>query len=124
MKRTIKLTESELRQMISESVKKVLNEGIAEGKYGYTIKEIMSGNCPGYRYIKSPYGLMAIQPFSKYGSWLIIDGEEASIPLPEKYKNADDETIVKYAIEYLKSHKKELKTLEDDEDDLFWLGWD
>lgn len=123
MKQTIRLTECELKRIIAETVESVFNEG----KYGYTKDEIMSGKLPGFRYIKSPYGLMAIQPFDKYGSWLYVEGRTSSIPLPLSYKDADDKAIVDYALKYIKRedmYTRLAKEDEDDDDEAYLFGWD
>lgn len=54
MKRTIRLRESELRRMIAESVKRVLNEG--------TLNELWGGSsAPGTRYNYNTGGVEASQ---------------------------------------------------------------
>lgn len=85
MKRTIRLTESELRNMISESVKRVLNEDKYSKLKFATPKKV--------RKIESEYGTFAVS-----GSWLYYYDEDRndwySIPFPSNYTNADDKTIL------------------------------
>ena len=112
MKRTIRLTESELRNMISESVKRVLNEDKYSKLKFATPKKV--------RKIESEYGTFAVS-----GSWLYYYDEDRndwySIPFPSNYTNADDKTIINYAIDYLEA-KKHYDKMQDEEDDEFWYN--